>query len=64
MENPEQEHDYVKSAIESGLYESPQWIALVHYRPRAFGGYESLVDDPLFFLHPEGKRNPQAELEA
>ena len=64
MENPEQEHDYVKSAIESGLYESPQWIALVHYRPRAFGGYESLVGDPLFFLHPEGKRNPQAELEA
>ena len=54
----------VKEALEKGLHESPQWLALGHYRPRAFGGYESLVDDPGFFLHKEGKRNPGAELEA
>ncbi len=69
-EDSEQRHAFVKSAQEKGLresresHESPQWLALGHYRPRAFGGYESLVDDPRFFLHKEGKSDPEAELEA
>lgn len=43
---------------------SPEWLAAVHYRPRLFGGYKSSVDSDNFFLSPEGKTNPQAELEA
>ncbi len=53
-----------RAALERGLPESPQWLALGHYGKRAMGGYESLVDDPGFFLHPGGKQNPEAELEA
>lgn len=41
-----------------------QWLALVHYRPQWFGGYVSTIDSPGFFISPEGKHNPQKELEA
>ena len=44
--------------------ENEAWLSLVHYRPKSFGGYESTVDSETFFLSPEGKTNPQAELEA
>ncbi len=47
------------------LAERPEWRALVHYRPRRFsGGVESAVDAPSFFLSHNGKRDPQAELDA
>lgn len=48
-----------------GLAQHPQWRDLLHYKPRIIrAGVESLVDDPGFFLAPDGKTNPQAELEA
>ena len=40
------------------------WRLLLHYRQELSGGYLSEVDDPGFFLSPNGKTNPQAELEA
>lgn len=39
----------------------PRWLALVHYQPR-LAGPESEISDPRFFLHPEGRYLPEAEL--
>ncbi len=47
-----------------GLAQDRAWLALGHYRPRRFGGWESQADGPEFFLAPGGKRDPAAELEA
>ena len=51
-------------AVVMGLHQSPQWRALLHYRPAWTGGSESTVDDPAFFISPEGKTSPEAELRA
>ncbi len=45
------------------LHEDPYWHILLHYKSGVLG-YESLVDDPKFFLAPDGKTNPDAELDA
>jgi hypothetical protein len=45
------------------LYERREWYVLLHYKPHG-NGVESLIDDPEFFLSPEGKKNPEAELDA
>lgn len=59
--------DYASELVERAraarLSEEPQWRTLLHYK-RAVFGIESLVDDPAFFASPEGKRDPDAELEA
>ncbi|MBS1106322.1 MAG: hypothetical protein H6Q91_1824 [Deltaproteobacteria bacterium] len=47
------------------LAEHAQWHALLHYRPTRFGGgVTSLADQPDFFLAPDGKINPAAELDS
>jgi uncharacterized protein DUF4105 len=46
------------------LAEMREWQLLLHYRANLFGGYTSEQDDPGFFLSPEGKTNPAAELDA
>ena len=46
------------------LAEDRYWHLLLHYRPNLLEGWTSEVDDPNFFLAPDGKTNPQAELEA
>ncbi len=52
-------------AMGERLAERPEWRTLLHYKPRRFsGGIESLVDSESFFLSPEGKHDPQAELDA
>ncbi|HXY53402.1 MAG TPA: DUF4105 domain-containing protein [Nitrospirota bacterium] len=53
----------LKSAREKRLYEDRYWDILVHYKHHG-SGMKSLIDDPKFFLAPDGKRNPAAELEA
>ena len=40
------------------------WRILLHYRPSLTGRMRSLIDDPAFFLSPQGKYHPEAELEA
>lgn len=59
--------DYVNGLIgrarSERLAEHPEWQTLLHYRSGWFG-VESLVDDPKFFLAPDGKRDPAAELDA
>jgi hypothetical protein len=37
---------------------------LLHYRKDFWGGYTSEVDDPGFFLSPNGKTDPEAEIQA
>lgn len=54
----------LRQAQEKNLAQSPYWESLVHYKTGWFTGYRSLIDDPLFFLAPDGKHNPEAELEA
>ncbi|HKL49410.1 MAG TPA: DUF4105 domain-containing protein, partial [Desulfuromonadales bacterium] len=45
------------------LHESRYWHILLHYKP-TFQGVESLIDDPDFFLAPQGKTRPREELHA
>jgi hypothetical protein len=54
----------LRTAREKHLSEDRYWDILVHYKRAGFSGKKSLVDDPRFFLAPDGKRNPAAELEA
>ncbi len=51
-------------AREKNLSHHPYWHRLIHYRKIGFGGYLSEVDDPNFFLAPNGKHDPEAELQA
>lgn len=54
----------IEQARKQKLADQREWHLLLHYRARIFGGYESEQDDPGFFLSPEGKTNPDAELES
>lgn len=40
-----------------------QWMKLLRYNKTLFGTYLSEADGKDYFLHPDGKRNPQAELD-
>lgn len=46
----------------SSLAQSPKWIKLLHYKKNLFGHYVSEADGPGFFLHQDGKKNPELEL--
>jgi hypothetical protein len=50
------------SAIEKKLWENTYWHAILHYKKRTFGGYESQAVVKTFFLDPNGKNDPKAEL--
>jgi hypothetical protein len=57
--------ELVARARELRLAERPEWRKLVHYEPDLLGpGVHALLDGPEFYLSPEGRRNPGAELEA
>ena len=56
--------ELIRQARETRLSEQRYWHLLLHYRQDLTGGYTSEVDDPGFFLAPNGKTSPQAELEA
>ncbi len=59
--------DYLNRLIESAqqqkLHEQRYWNILLHYKS-TLSGFKTLIDDPGFFLSPEGKVDPQSELEA
>ncbi|TKB82692.1 MAG: DUF4105 domain-containing protein [Nitrospira sp.] len=63
-----EEHTYlaqlVAQARHDTLAQDRYWHILLHYRPTLFGGVTSEQDDPDFFLAPQGKTDPQTELEA
>lgn len=54
----------VDEATARRLADQREWRLLLHYRDRWFGGIESEQDDPGFFLSPDGKWDPEAELTA
>ncbi|OGV67121.1 MAG: hypothetical protein A2498_05185 [Lentisphaerae bacterium RIFOXYC12_FULL_60_16] len=55
--------DLIAAADRLALDRHPYWRLLLHVQPRWFG-VESRVDDPAFFIAPNGKHNPRAELHA
>lgn len=61
--------DYLQELIArshaAGLSSTAQWLALVHYRTNLiFPGVTGQADDPEFYLAPDGKTDPRAELDA
>jgi hypothetical protein len=56
--------ELAQQAREGELYDDRYWHLLLHYRKNFGGGYTSEVDDPGFFLSPNGKTDPEAELHA
>jgi len=53
-----------EDAIARGLFNDRGWHTLLHYRPRLPGSIRSAVDDPAFFLSPDGSTSPADELRA
>ncbi len=51
------------SAYAEDFSQSPAWLKLVHYQGHS-GKYTSSIDSESFFLSPQGKTNPGAELQA
>ena len=62
------ENGYLVELIDKGrqakLAGEREWHLLLHYRKDLFGGHTSEQDDQGFFLSPDGKTDPQAELDA
>jgi hypothetical protein len=57
--------ELIGQARTSALAQRPEWHNLLHYKPDLLlPGVHSLADDPGFFNAPDGKTNPEAELEA
>lgn len=56
--------ELVRQASDQKLYQDRYWHLLLHYRKNWGGGYTSEIDDPGFFLSPDGKTDPEAELHA
>lgn len=59
----EYEESLVQKANDLELYRDDYWLLLGHYKKSAFG-HKSLIDGKDFFLAPDGRKNPKAELEA
>ena len=67
--SPSKPQEYLNSLIElaklNRLADKRIWQVLIHYRANLLGsGVTSEIDDPEFFLAPDGKENPESELEA
>ena len=56
--------DLLQRAHAAALHEERYWRLLLHYRPNWITGYESEIDEPGFFLSPQGKTDAKAELDA
>lgn len=62
------ENAYLVELINQGLQDKlaseREWHLLLHYRKDLLGGHTSEQDDLGFFMSPNGKTDPQAELDA
>ena len=56
--------ELMNRAAQKKLSGQRYWRLLLHYQKNIFGGYTSLADGPGFFMSPNGRTDPQAELEA
>lgn len=63
-----EEADYpselIRQSIEKKLSGKRYWHLLLHYRETLFGGDRSEAAEARFFLAPNGRNDPQAEVEA
>ncbi|MBI5316425.1 MAG: DUF4105 domain-containing protein [Nitrospirae bacterium] len=56
--------ELIDKGLQAKLASEREWHLLLHYRENLFGGHTSEQDDPGFFMSPDGKTDPQAELVA
>lgn len=57
--------ELITKARQLRLAERPEWLKLVHYVPNLLSSnVHGMVDGPQFYNAPDGKYNPQSELEA
>lgn len=65
-ETPENAYlvELIDKSLQAKLASEQEWHLLLHYREDLFGGYTSEQDDLGFFMSPDGKTDPQAELDA
>jgi uncharacterized protein DUF4105 len=56
--------ELIEQSTKARLADAREWHVLLHYRRNFFGGFTSMQDDPGFFMAPNGKTDPQAELRA
>ncbi|MDZ4733463.1 MAG: DUF4105 domain-containing protein [Nitrospirota bacterium] len=56
--------ELINKGVQAKLASEREWHLLLHYRKDLFGGHTSEQDDLGFFMSPDGKTNPQAELDA
>ncbi len=56
--------ELIQQARTARLASEREWHLLLHYRENILGGMSSEQDDAGFFLSPQGKDDPQAELDA
>ncbi len=56
--------ELINQGLQAKLASEREWHLLLHYRKDLFGGHTSEQDDPGFFMSPDGKTDPQAELDA
>ena len=65
-ESPENAYlvELINKGRQAKLASEREWHLLLHYRKNLLGGYTSEQDDPGFFMSPDGKTDPQAELDA
>ena len=54
----------LQRAHQAKLADEREWHLLLHYRANLFGGFTSEQDEPGFFLSPDGKTDPEAELDS
>lgn len=52
----------VEKSLALNLARDRQWLKLLHYEPGFWGTKKSQIDGPDFFLHPDGMKDPKAEL--
>lgn len=62
--NQEYIQELINTAREKNLAERVEWLKLLHYKANVFSGYTSQLVTKNFFNAPNGRHDPQAELEA
>ncbi len=56
--------ELISKGVQANLADEREWRLLLHYRENLFGGHTSEQDDQGFFMSPDGKVDPQTELDA
>lgn len=54
---------YLNKAAEFHISEDPQWHRILHYARNMIGIYNGQISDSNFWLSPDGRTNPEAELQ-